>query len=180
MNKDFQKLIDKLVQSLDWDSIYTIHKAFKFGVGEGSEVIPGLKRKVFSEILSKNDVKNELKTLLKFVIENDLNKMVYGQWMIFWINQEWDLLDEEEMRQEMGEDEDIEIEFVTAESRLEVIYAPQRICLTVDINSGQVPTATKSDYSALQSMLDKALAKEDYELAQKLQEILKLTNNTEQ
>ena len=41
MHKDFQKLIDKLVQSLDWDSIYTIHTAFKFGVGEGSEVIPG-------------------------------------------------------------------------------------------------------------------------------------------
>jgi hypothetical protein len=29
-------------------------------------------------------------------------------------------------------------------------------------------------------MLDKALAKEEYELAQKLQEILKLTNNTEE
>ena len=180
MNKDFQKLIDKLVQSLDWDSIYTIHKAFKFGIGDGSEVVPGLKRKIFSENLSKNDVKNELKILLKFVIENDLSKMVYGQWMIFWVNQEWDLFGDEETGQDIDEDDDIEFEFISSESRLEVIYSPQRICLTVDINSGQVPTAAKSDYSALQSMLDRALAKEDYELAQKLQEILKLTNTEEQ
>ena len=180
MHKDFQKLIDKLVQSLDWDSIYTIHTAFKFGVGEGSEVIPGLKRKIYGPNLTKNDLKGELKTLLKFVIENDLNKMVYGQWMIFWFNQEWEIIEEQEMREEMGEDEDIEIEFFSTESRLEVIYSPQRICLTIDVNSGQVPTATQSDYSALQNMLDKALAKEEYELAQKLQEILKLTNNTEE
>ncbi len=180
MHKDFQKLIDKLVQSLDWESIYTIHKAFKFGVGEGSEVIPGLKRKIYSDSLTKTDLKNELKTLLKFVIENDQNKMVYGQWMIFWFNQEWEIIDEQEMREEMGDDEDIEIEFFATESRLEVIYSPQRICLTINVNSGEVPVAAKSDYSALQTMLDKALAKEDYELAQKLQEILKLTNNTEQ
>jgi len=180
MHKDFQKLIDKLIQSLDWDSIFTIHQAFKFGVGEGSEVIPGLKRKVFSENLSKNDIKNELKTLLKFVIENDLNKMVYGQWMIFWFNQEWDIDQELEMGEDIDEDEEMEIEFYITESRIEVIYAPQRICLTVDANSGQLPVAAQSDYSTLQSMLEKALAKEDYELAQKLQEILKLTNNTEQ
>ena len=100
--------------------------------------------------------------------------------MIFWFNQEWEIIEEQEMREEMGEDEDIEIEFFSAESRLEVIYSPQRICLTIDVNSGQVPTATQSDYSALQTMLDKALAKEEYELAQKLQEILQLTNNTEE
>lgn len=177
MNKDFQKLIDKLVQSLDWDSIFLIHGAFKFGVGEGSEVIPGLKRKIYSENLTKTDIKNELKILLKFVIANDLNKMVYGQWMISWFNQEWEILEKQEMIEEMGEDEDIEIEVFSRESRMEVIYSPQRICLTVDINSGQVPVAKQSDYSALQNMLDKALAKEEYELAQKLQEILKLTNN---
>ena len=36
--------MEKLVQSLDWDTIFGVHKTFKFGIGEGSEVIPGLKR----------------------------------------------------------------------------------------------------------------------------------------
>ena len=37
MRKDFQKLIDKVMQSLDWDTIYEVNKVFKFGVGGGSE-----------------------------------------------------------------------------------------------------------------------------------------------
>ena len=52
MRKDFRKLIEKVIQNLDWDTIFEIHKAFKFGIGEGSEVIPGLKRKIFSEDLT--------------------------------------------------------------------------------------------------------------------------------
>ncbi len=178
MNKDFQKLLDKLLQSLDWDSILTVHKAFKIGVGEGSEVIPGLKRKTFGENLTKNDIKNELKVLCKFVIENDVPKFLYGPWMIFWVNQNWELIDLQEMVEEMGEEELEEgVEIFPQESRLEVIYAPQRISLTIDLSSdNQVGMGATSDSSTLQTMLDKALAKEDYELAQKLQDILKITN----
>jgi hypothetical protein len=179
MSKDFQKLLDKLIQSLDWDSILTVHKSFKIGVGEGSEVIPGLKRKPFSETLSKNDIKNELKILCKFVIENDVSKFLYGPWMIFWVNQNWEILDLNEMLEEMAEEDmdEEETESIGQESRLEVIYAPQRISLTIDLGSDQnIGMSTNSDHSTLQKMLDKALAKEDYELAQKLQDILKLTN----
>jgi hypothetical protein len=178
MNKDFQKLLDKLLQSLDWDSILTVHKSFKIGVGEGSEVIPGLKRKPFSENLTKNDLKNELKVLCKFVMENGVSKFLYGPWMIFWVDQNWDVIDLNEMLEEMGEEElEDEIEDFRQESRLEVVYAPQRISLTIDLGSSQnVGMSSNSDSSTLQMMLDKALAKEDYELAQKLQDVLKITN----
>jgi hypothetical protein len=83
------------------------------------------------------------------------------------------------MLEEMGEEDmdEEETESIGQESRLEVIYAPQRISLTIDLGSDQnIGMSTNSDHSTLQKMLDKALAKEDYELAQKLQDILKLTN----
>lgn len=184
MHKNFQKLVDKVIQSLDWDSILTIHRAFGNGIGQGSEVIPGLKRKNFDSTLSKNDLKGELKTLLKFVIDNDYQQYTYGHWVIVWFNQQWQKDEIEEMQEEMKDDDDEVIyEIFHQDSKLEVIYAPQRICLTTDITvedgqnhaSGSMP---QSEYSTIQFMLDKALAEEHYEIAQKLQELLQLTNNS--
>ncbi len=179
MHKNFQKLVDKVIQSLDWDSILTIHQCFKSGIGQGSEVIPGLRRKNFDGTLSKNDLKGELKTLIKFVIDNNYQQYLYGHWVISWFNQEWQQEEITEMQNEMGEDdEEIEFEFFSQDSKLEVIYAPQRICLTTNITSEEVAASTQTENLALQVMLDKALAQENYEIAQKLQEILQLTNNS--
>ena len=179
MNKNFQKLVDKVIQNLDWDSILTIHQAFKTGIGQGSEVIPGLKRKNFDETLSKNDLKGELKTLLKFVIDNDYQQYSYGHWVISWFNQEWQQEEIVEIKNEMEEDgEELEFEFFPQDSKLEVIYAPQRICLTTNITTEEAPASVQTENFALQIMLDKALAQENYEIAQKLQEILQLTNNS--
>ena len=176
MRKDFQKLIDKVMQSLDWDTIFEVNKVFKFGVGGGSEVIPGLKRKPYSESLTKNDVKNELKFLLRFVINNDISKFVYGQWMIFWFNQDWDLIWEQEEGEDMDEmdEEDFKVD-----SRLEVFYAPQRISLTIDARPEDSLDASSADAIVLSKMLQKALDSENYELAGKLQELLDLKNSTE-
>lgn len=174
MGKEQQKLIDKLIQSLDWDTIFEIHKSFRFGVGEGSEIIPGLKRKVFSESLTKSDLKNELKTLLKFAIENDHPKVIYGQWMIFWFNQDWDIEIPMEKYMEFEEDEDLE-EF-SFDSRLEVFYAPQRIAISANLSSEENTMNPDSDFSTIESMLEKALRSENYELASKLREVLNHKN----
>ena len=77
MEKGIQKIVDKLVQSLDWDSILLIHQAFKHGIGQGSEVIPGLKRKNYDQNLGIKDLKHELKTILKYVVENDYQSFTY-------------------------------------------------------------------------------------------------------
>jgi hypothetical protein len=176
MRKEHQKLIDKLIQSLDWDTIFEIHKTFKFGVGEGSEIIPGLKRKVFSESLTKTDIKNELKTLIKFTIENDQPKLIYGQWMIFWFDQDWDIEIPMEKYIEFEEEDDME-EYVF-DSRLEVFYAPQRIAITANLESGETMNSN-SDFSTIESMLEKALNSENYELASKLREVLNHKNSEE-
>ena len=85
MNKDNSKLIEKTISSLDWDSICSAGKIFKFGVGEGVTAIPGMKKKNHGEEISKNDYKAELKTLLKYACgdednndENDRIKLVSG------------------------------------------------------------------------------------------------------
>ncbi len=176
MRKDFQKLIDKVMQSLDWDTIYEVNKVFKFGVGGGSEVIPGLKRKPYSDALTKNDVKNELKFLLRFVINNDISKFVYGQWMIFWFNQDWDLIWEQEEGEEFDENEE---EDFKVDSRLEVFYAPQRISLTIDARPDDSVSPESIDSMVLSQMLQKALDSENYELAGKLQELLDLKKSSE-
>ena len=170
MRKGFQKLITKVLRNLDWNSIYEIHKTFKFGIGEGSETIPGLKRKIFSKKLTKADVRNELKILLQFAINNDVPRLVYGQWMIFWFNQDWDLgLDD-------GTDSEYNDEDIRMESRIEVIYAPQR--MAASINAEPLPEETNegSEVTVLRCMLEKALGKEDYEIASKIRDILKLSN----
>lgn len=175
MRKDFRKLIEKVIQNLDWDTIFEIHKTFKFGIGEGSEVVPGLKRKIYSEELTKNDVKGELKALLRFVINNDISKFSYGPWMLFWFNQDWDVIFEDPEADEFSE---AELEDFKVDSRLEVIFAPQRICLTVDAKPEAQGDELSSEEVMLTKMLKRALKSENYELAGKIQEVLD-SNNSE-
>lgn len=174
MKAEHSKLMDKVLQSLDWSSILEVYKVFKMGVGSGNEIIPGLKRKPFSEDLNKNDIKNELKTLIKHAIKNHIPQLTYGHWIIYWVSDEWELdsefddpMDEEE-REEMDED------FIfVLEPHLEVIYCPQRISIKGEITpSEQQP----SENVNLEEMLEKSLKNEDYELATKIRDLIKAQN----
>jgi ABC-type bacteriocin/lantibiotic exporter with double-glycine peptidase domain len=178
MRKDFKKLVDKIISSLDWDSIQEVHHAFKLGVGEGSEVIPGLKRKAYSENISKNDLKAELRKILRFVIDNDISKIVYGPWMVFWFNQDWEILYDSAENNEEVNDEDLqdELDDLKIDSRLEAIYSPQRICLTVNADKKE-DSSSDPEFSMLSQMMDKAIKKENYELAKKIKDVMDLTNN---
>lgn len=179
MRADFKKLIDKIISNLDWDSIYEIHKTFKLGVGEGSEVIPGLKRKVYSDKLTKNDVRAELRTLLRFVVDNDISKLVYGQWMIFWFNQDWEIIYDKQDGEDMEEDDEIDdLDDIKMDSRLEVVYSPQRICLTVNAGPQKDPK-DRTELGILSEMMKNAIKKENYELAKKIKDILDLTNTSD-
>jgi hypothetical protein len=169
MNKENSKLIEKTISSLDWDSICSSGKIFKFGVGEGVTAIPGMKKKNFSEEITKNEYKAELKTLLKYVVENDISELTYGPWVIFWFNSEWDL--------DIEEDEEDEIESQLGSS-VEVIYSPQRICLA-NVMGKLDYKIEESDFDRLENMLKKAIDSENYELASKIRDVIKI-HNTEQ
>lgn len=169
MTKENTKLVEKTIASLDWDSITQAGKVFKFGVGEGVTAIPGMKKKKFENTITKNEYKNELKTLLKYVIDNDISELIYGPWVIFWFNNEWDLDPEEE---DEIEEEDQESQLG---SSLEVIYSPQRICL-VSLTDKSDYRIEESDFDRLESMLKKAIDSEQYELASKLRDVIKIHN----
>jgi hypothetical protein len=96
--------------------------------------------------------------------------------MIFWFNQDWDLIWE----QEEGDDfEEMDEEDFKVDSRLEVFYAPQRISLTIDARPENSADMESVDTVILSQMLKKALDSENYELAGKLQELLDLKKSTD-
>ena len=170
MNKENSKLIEKTISNLDWDSICNAGKVFKFGIGEGVTAIPGMKRRSFSEEITKNEYKAELKSLLKYVMENDISELIYGPWVIFWFNSEWDL-DIIEDEEEENIDMDPQIG-----SSIEVIYSPQRICL-VNVTGKSDYKIEESDFDKLENMLKKAIDSENYELASKIRDVIKIHNS---
>lgn len=176
MRKEHSKLIDKVIASLDWDSIFEVYKAFKMGIGEGSNVIPGIKRKPFSDSLSKNDIKGELKTILKQVIDGDISDIIYGPWIINWDNGDWDPLEEESDIDPIEQEDEFVEESNIVNSRLEVIYAPQRIALIINSLKEEQNEDDPSDIYVIESMMQKAIKNEDYELASKFRDILKYQN----
>ena len=161
------KLIEKAISSLDWDSICNSAKVFKFGVGEGVTVIPGVKKKNFSEEITKNEYKSELKNLLKYVVENDMTELIYGPWIIFWFNSEWDL-GTEDYSEELGMDSQMG-------STIEILYSPQRVSLTSIVEKSD-SRLFENDSIKLENMLKKAVDSEDYELASKLRDVIKIHN----
>lgn len=176
MRKEHSKLIEKVVASLDWDSIFEVYKAFKMGIGEGSTVIPGIKRKPFSESLTKNDIKGELKVLLKQVIDGDLSDVMYGPWIITWENGDWEYEIEDGEENEIESEEQIPDDNIV-NSRLEVIYAPQRIALIINsIKQEEGEIEEGEDAIVIESLMQKAIKNEDYELASKFRDILKHQN----
>jgi hypothetical protein len=179
MKKPNNKLIDKVISSLDWDSIIEVNRCFKIGVGEGTSVIPGIKRKIFSDSLSKNDVKTELKTLLNYAIDNDIAELFYGPWMIFWVNGEWiEIKDAEDDDDEDDEPigGDMKAGFnINFDSSLEVIYSPQRIHVVGNTDKTDL-NKDESDVTRLEAMLKKAIDTENFELATKIKDLLALQN----
>jgi len=128
-------------------------------VGEDVTTIPGIKKKNFSDGVTKSEYKSELKSILKYVVENDISELIYGPWMIFWFNREWDLGEEEEDSY-LG-------------SSIEVIYSPQRICLANVLGKNNYEVE-ESDFDRLENMLKKAIDSENYELASKIRDIIKV------
>ncbi len=177
MKKPNNKLIDKVISSLDWDSIIEVNKCFKIGIGEGTSVIPGIKRKIFSDILNKNDIKSELKILLNYAIENDIAELFYGPWMIFWVNGEWvELSDDDDDEDDEPISGDIKAGLnIRFDSSLEVIYSPQRIHVIGNTEKTDL-AKDESDINRLEAMLKKAIETENFELATKIKDLLALQN----
>ena len=172
-NKSSNKLSERIISNLNWDFIIEVNKFFKMGVGEGVSAIPGLKRKSYDSALSKNDLKNELRKVIKYVISNNLMEFSYGPWLIYWKNADWinqdlEFIDDEDD----GDEDDYKDVNIVIDSTLEVLYAPQRTFI-VDIT----PRGAKEAQTELDNIFNKAVEIEDYELAGKLREVINFQKN---
>lgn len=171
MKKEHSKLMEKVLQSLDWDSILEINKVLKIGTGMGSEIVPGVKKKPFGENITKNDFKSELRALIKYSIENHVPQLNYGNWIIYWVSDDWDVevTFPQEMDDDAVDDLDDDDTFFVMEPQLEVIYSPQRISLKGEISDQE---GERKDHVNLEEMLEKAIKSEDYELATKIRDLI--------
>jgi hypothetical protein len=171
-SKELNRLVDKTIATLDWDTILEVNKSFKHGIGDGVTAIPGMKRKSFSDGISKNDIKGELKNLLKYVIDNDLNELVYGYWMIFWNNGKESEEYLNEMMEEMEEDFDGEI---VVNSTLEVIWSPQRTY--IEYENSKESDSINSEEHVLNALLERSLNEENFELSAKIRDVINCMNS---
>lgn len=174
MKNKHSKIIDKVISSLDWDAIFEVNKCFKHGVGEGISAIPGVKRKTFTDGITKNDIKNELRSLLKYVIENDYAELIYGYWMIFWNNSDWVEAELKKIKEEMDDEDDMDLSEISIDNSLEVIYSPQRTFIMEPRKADVTVEGEDKDVANLESMLKKALESEQYELASKIRDVIKI------
>jgi hypothetical protein len=171
-SKELNRLVEKTIATLDWDTILEVNKSFKHGIGDGVTAIPGIKRKPFSDNISKNDIKNELKNLLKYVIENDVDELIYGYWMIFWSNAK----NSEAFLNEMMEDMDDELEGeIILNSTLEVIWSPQRTY--IEYENSKESDSVNTEETVLNSLLERSLSDENFELSAKIRDLINCINS---
>ena len=170
MKKEHSKLMEKVLQSLDWDSIFEVNKVLGVGTGAGSEVIPGVKKKPFSESLTKGDFKSELRALIKHAIENHIPQLSYGNWIIYWVSDDWDVdIHYPEEKDDDLDDMEEENVIFTLEPQLEIIFSPQRISL---VGESSHPLEEGKELVNLEEILQKAIQNEDYEMASKIRDLI--------
>lgn len=180
MKENHRKLLNYIINSLDWKSILKVHQSFNYGVGLGNFAIPGLRRMEPGTVTAIKELKHELRSVIKYVINNDIPSIQYGHWHIFWTNEDWDYLylDDEDYEDEDDEyarndrDEYTEIEI---KARLEVLYCPQRIMLvdpTKEEREEKDINEISNNLEHLKIDLEKALSKENYERAEILRKAI--------
>lgn len=174
MQNNYNHLVNEVMKNLDWDMVLGVHKMFKKGVGCEPMIIPGVKRVADPELVTIKDLKNELKLLLKSMIERGSGEMNYGLWYISWYNNEdeqfLDFSDEEDFEDEEGM-ENYQTWFPT---KLQVVLAPQKMAVVDARPPSSVPSpqSVQSIPVALENMLEEAIKKEDYELANKVKAVI--------
>lgn len=162
MTDNEKKLVNDVLDSLEWDKIYEIYKILGYGVGEGTQSIPGLKRIPSSKII-QDDIRKELETVIKFLIEDDIPEITYGNWVIYWINSSWNF----EIEDENGEED---LDTLEVDSQLEVHFVPIKMWV---VDKAEKNIETKIDIEKLEEFLEDAIHNENYELAIKLREQIK-------
>jgi len=185
MKENHKNLLDSVMKSIDWTSLLKVQKSFNLGIGTGNFTIPGLRWKDPALGITIRDLKNELRSIIKYMINNDVPQLQYSYWHIFWTNDEWEFsmgmgqlpkdgeFDDEEFEDEEFFDDEEEID-LQVKARIEVLYCPQRIML---MDTNIVEKSDKPvDMKKLERALSNAILNEEYEKAVELRDFIRSIN----
>jgi protein-arginine kinase activator protein McsA len=140
MKANHEKMIQEVVRSINWNRIKHFHQVFKikwqFEEKEGH---------IIERFPTISELKEELKALLKFAISKNARTLDYGNWLIFWT------------------DEDVAAREGLSSARLEAIFSLEET-FVID-NSGD-----DDAIKILESKLEKAIEAEKYEEAARLRD----------
>lgn len=162
-------LINRVLDTIDWDLIYKFYKLVGRSVGTETTQIPGIKKLEKSVKLNKDHIKEEVRSVINHIVENDLSQFMYGPWNVIWVNGEWEAefpeTDENGNEIQGGGSQFIPI----LESILEVHFSPMVVISKEMVHEEEKSDSTTQD---LQGQLDKALKEENYELASKIRDLI--------
>lgn len=144
MKQEYRKMIQEVIDGIDWDKIHKLYenktltwiqeaktknlKSFKF-------IIPTLE-----------DLKSDLKKVLMYVVQEDMNEFLYSHWTIFW---------------DAGIDEE-------DGAQLDVMFSPIRFSInekTMEVLDEVIDSYTLSpeeEIEILKVSLEESLSNEDY------------------
>ena len=83
MKSNHEKMIQDVIKSINWSRIKYFHQVF--GIKWQFEEKSGYIMERYPTI---SELKEELKTLLKFSITKGIKTLDYGNWLIFWTEEE--------------------------------------------------------------------------------------------
>jgi len=76
--EELQKTINQIVKSIDWVRIKSIHKKLNI-LWEYEE-----DKEIVYRVPTVSELKEELRSVIHYMYENDLNNVSYENWIIFW------------------------------------------------------------------------------------------------
>lgn len=166
-------LINRVLDTIDWDLIYKFYKLVGRSVGNETTQIPGIKKLAKGTKLDKTHIREEVNFVVNHIVENDISQFMYGPWNVVWVNGEWEMempeIDENGNEIQGGNSSFIPI----LESILEVHFSPMVvISKEVVVNEDEAPESQET--IGLSKQLEKALEDEDYELASKIRDLINM------
>ena len=174
-----KQLMERALDTINWDLVFKFYKLVGRTIGTESNQIPGIKKIEKGSKLAKENIREELSCLVSHVMENDISQFIYGPWEITWVNGEWEVEVEGDLK---DDDESGEKSFVPiCESFLEIHFSPVVVSVK-DIVIENDSDRTESERSGiskkdLERELEKAVDEENFELASRLRDVISIYKN---
>jgi len=166
-------IIEKSINSFDWDDISKMYKILGLKVGSQTIKIDGLNKK---QKTTPESIKKEIELVLNYIVDNDVPELQYGPWSIYWVNGEWEI----EIAPERPDLDSLIVPIM--ESKLQIHFIPQSTTvkefLDIDLDDDDYEDEDGfiedevDDILFLESRLKKAIDKEEWMIASRLRDLL--------